>query len=316
MEASMKKVRLISAILLFNGCYHYLPDAGEYRTLSSERAVRFRSAPRMEILSAPTLKDQQDLHGRGRDRNTLERRIERLERRMDELIELAGALTRPQSPNDDEATKERDIFQLLDEGKQAFLEGDYETAISKFEQVMRLKRNQEEALKLGERAEIEFLVEVMSKEGKFKNFAEFLTQDPRLASKVKWSPELIEEILNDLKSSDERRSQWAMQRLLFEVGEPAVPALTKLLGDPREKLRESVIIILSQMGSDVMSGVIACLSSENEHMRRSAMIVLGNRGDKQAVPHLLSIYKNHKEPSEMRDLAGAAIRRITGKAPE
>ena len=61
------------------------------------------------------------------------------------------------------AAAQGDSAGLLAQGKQAFLEGDYETSIQKFEEVMRLKPTSREALRLRERAGIEFLVEVRTR---------------------------------------------------------------------------------------------------------------------------------------------------------
>lgn len=206
---------------------------------------------------------------------------------------------------------------LLDQGKQAFLEGDYETAILRFEEVMRLKPNMEEALRLRERAGVEFLVEVLTQGGKFKTFAEWLlSRAEGFDEERKSNPELIDELINSLMSDDMRRYQWALERLAWEVGEYAVPALAKMLGDEvNRKARERAVLALSRMGSQVVLPVIELLNSQNVRLKQGAVIVLGNIGDLRAVADLKRIYEDPKEPGEVKDLTTEALRQITNRDP-
>jgi CheY-like chemotaxis protein len=206
---------------------------------------------------------------------------------------------------------------LIDDGKQKFLEGDYEASILKFEEVMRVKPTNEEALQLRERAGIEFLVEVLSKGGKFKNFAEWLLERAaRFDDERKRNPELIKEILDDLMSDDMRRYEWALQRLAFEVGEYAAPALTKMLGDEKNrKARERAVIALSRMGSQAVLPVIECLNSSNIRQKQGAVIVLSQLKDLRAVADLKRLYEDPKEAPEVKDLVSDALRNITRRDP-
>ncbi|MHC5079774.1 MAG: HEAT repeat domain-containing protein [Planctomycetota bacterium] len=206
---------------------------------------------------------------------------------------------------------------LLDAGKQAFLEGDYETAVKKFEEVMRLKPTNQEALHLRERAGVEFLVEVLTKGGKFKNFADWLLSRAELYDEERKSnPELIKEIIDDLMSDDMRRYEWALQRLAFEVGEYAAQELTKMLGNEVDaKSRERAVIALSRMGSQVALPVIECLNSKNIRQKQGAIIVLGNLGDLRAVADLKRLYEDPKEPPEVKDIASAALRNLARREP-
>ncbi|MHC4597586.1 MAG: HEAT repeat domain-containing protein [Planctomycetota bacterium] len=215
------------------------------------------------------------------------------------------------------AAAQGDVTGLLDQGKQAFLEGDYETAIQKFEEVIRRKPTSKEALRLRERAGVEFLVEVMTKGGKFKNFADWIMERARRMDEEKKSnPELIREIIEDLMSDDWRRYEWALQRLAFEVGEYAAPQLTKMLGNEVDtKARERAVIALSSMGSQVTLPVIECLSSQNIRQKQGAVIVLGNLGDLRAVADLKRLFEDPKEPQEVKDIASAALRNLTKRDP-
>jgi HEAT repeat protein len=210
-----------------------------------------------------------------------------------------------------------DSTALLDQGKQAFLEGDYETAVLKFEEVMRVKPSSLEALRLRERAGIQFLVEVLAKGGKFKNFAEWLLSRAELSDEERKSnPELVKEIIDDLMSDDLRRYEWALQRLAFEVGEYAAPALTKMLGDEVDpKKRERAVIALSRMGSQATLPVIECLNSQNIRQKQGAVIVLGNLGDRRAVADLKRLYEDPKEPPEVKDIAASALKNLTRRDP-
>jgi|GEM_PF-3567563 len=206
---------------------------------------------------------------------------------------------------------------LLDEGKQAFLEGDYETAMLRFEEVMRADPSLEEALRLRERAGYAFLVEVLAKGGKYKSFAEWLlSRAEGFDDERKSNPELIQEIIDDLMSEDMTRYQWALERLEFEVGEYAAPKLCEMLGNETDrKARERAVIALSRMGAQVVLPVIECLNSQNIRQKQGAVIVLGNIGDLRAVADVKRLYEDPKEPAEVKDVATSALRKIARRDP-
>jgi len=307
---------LAPLFLLITGCYHYLPETEEPAGsgLHLDRSGNSHFILLFEPKPEDTRASLNEPLTSAREGTDLEARIAKIEERVADLEELVRLLTFDEVPNIDRAGQDRNILGFMDEAKTAFEAGDYETAMERMEEVMQLKPSHEEAVRLLERVRIEFLVEVLSKGGKFKNFAEWLV-NPSCSSEAKrCSKALIEEVIEDLKSDDERRCLWAMKRLVFEIGAPAAPALTMLLGDERQKVRESVIITLGRMGPGVTPFVVDCLKSKNIMKKHGALIVLSNIGDDEAVPALQSFAAEPNQPVELRKIAAEVIRSILRKA--
>jgi HEAT repeat protein/CheY-like chemotaxis protein len=207
---------------------------------------------------------------------------------------------------------------LFEEGKEAFLQGDYGKAIEKFEEVMAQKPDHKLAYSLRQTVGYQFFIELLVKDGKFKIFAQYILSRAETHAPVpKKDPELIKKLVNDLRSDDYLVRYRAIHKLTSEIGDYAAPALVERLGDEtNDKWRTYVIIAMTQMGSQVVLPLLETLSSDTVLQRQNAAVVLGNIGDLRALADLKRLWEDPKEVQEVKEVVKTAIRKIIGKDPE
>ena len=93
---------------------------------------------------------------------------------------------------------------------------------------------------------------------------------------------------------------------LGRIGEPAVPALTRLLRSPDRELRDQAAQTLARIGPDADEAVpdlLAALDDPDEDVRRSVIRALGQIGPAaaDAVPALLGVIQQGKaQPAPVR----------------
>jgi HEAT repeat protein len=170
---------------------------------------------------------------------------------MDEIQKLSEWLIIVDEPMEGLTRRKLEIDRMLDEGKQAFLEGNYKIALERFEQVLRIKPNPKQALELRERAGIEFLVDVMTKGGKFKNFADWLIEHAVRDPNSIPGPDRIAQLFEDLKSGDDGTSRWARQMLTTETGKPRPEVIDLILKEMEEyeyRFRPDALLNLGHPG--------------------------------------------------------------------
>jgi HEAT repeat protein len=216
------------------------------------------------------------------------------------------------------AAQGQDVESLFEEGKEAFLEGDYQKAVAKFEEVMALKPDHKMAYELRQTAGYQFFIALLVKGGKFKTFAQYILSraEPEHRER-RMDKDAIAKLIEDLKSNDYIVRYRAIHRLSSAHGDYAAPQLVGRLGDEtNDRWRTYIIIALTQMGSQVVLPLIETLNSEKVLQRQNAAVVLGNIGDLRAVADLRRLWEDPKEMQEVKEVVKTALRKITGKDPE
>ena len=197
----------------------------------------------------------------------------------------------------------QDARTLFRQGLEAFQNGDNETAISRFRDVIRLDPTQVEAYQLLTESE-EALLDLMMDGGEFATFAqEILT----LADKGR-----LEAIRDPSAAAADAEkcfggSYAERSRAVFELGMKYGPfatvPLVKELAAPSEERRLEAIYALSRLGTDAIVPLLAATHSARVDVRRGALLALGQLGDDRARARIVDMAFNDPE-GPLRVMAG------------
>ncbi|MBL7007370.1 MAG: HEAT repeat domain-containing protein [Planctomycetes bacterium] len=190
------------------------------------------------------------------------------------------------------------------EGKHAFRNGDHETALAKFREVVQLDPSYADAYRMLASSQ-DFLAQLMSEGGEFETFALEVLQASRDARDgMRRDGDAAAELAQAaLTGSYAERS-----RAIFEGsqihGPFFAPPLVAALVDSDEDVRLNAYYALSRMGVDSLLPVLAASHSTNVEVRRGCVQVLLESGDPRADARLADMAAND-EDGTVRALASA-----------
>lgn len=227
------------------------------------------------------------------------------------LVMLYAPLARAQVGDAQVTTKFR-------EGLTAFHEGRYDQAYLLFEEVLAGQPSNELALRLRDEAGVHVLFEMLASEHKelATVVRKILSLSEEGAKRESQSPQVIKDLLRDLKSPDFRTQYVAREELIARVGHYVIPYVVETLGDRRDKeFRVRCIDLLVAMGEDAVLPMMEVLESPDSFTRQNAAAILGHIQDGRAVPALLRVLQAPGEDSLVKAEASESLRRIAGRDP-
>ena len=195
-----------------------------------------------------------------------------------------------------------DLQQLFDQGMQAYRQGDYETAITKFREIVAQDPTQADAMQLLDASQ-DALLELMVAGGEFETFAKEVLRKAAAADReMRRDPEAAAEVAQGAFADSYAERNRAIFELATRFGPFGVPPLVEALGDPDHSRRLAAIYALSRMGSAVFVPVVAASHSEDENVRLGTLHVLNALGDPRADARVADMAAN--DPSaEVQALA-------------
>jgi HEAT repeat protein len=104
---------------------------------------------------------------------------------------------------------------------------------------------------------------------------------------------------------------------VFERNKDLVPALLEAAKDKDTVVQHNVTQALRGLGVDSIPSLIAVLNGKDKDLRTAAAVLLGNMGPQAetAMPSLVRILKNKKEPIELRRAVSRTIALLLGNGP-
>ncbi|HZU34808.1 MAG TPA: HEAT repeat domain-containing protein [Gemmataceae bacterium] len=104
---------------------------------------------------------------------------------------------------------------------------------------------------------------------------------------------------------------------IVERNRNLVPTLLDALKDKDETIRRNATEALRGLGSDAIPSLLEVLRGNDQELRVAAAILLGNMGPKAevAMPALLRILRNKKEPAALRQAASKTIALMLSSGP-
>lgn len=194
--------------------------------------------------------------------------------------------------------------ELFDQGMRAYRDGDYETARTRFREVVRMEPNQQDAIELYFRSQ-DSLIELMVEGGEFETFAkEILAKTSAAGKDALRDPEAAAEAAQRCLSGDFP----SRQRAIFELGNAygpfGVPPLVKVLAGNNEDDRLHAIYALSRLGRDATAPLLTATYSDNAKVREGAVQALMQLDDPRAMARLADLAASDSE-GNIRSMAAA-----------
>jgi HEAT repeat protein len=196
--------------------------------------------------------------------------------------------------------------ELLNQGIAAYDSGDYETAKSKFRQILSAEPSNAEAMQLLTNSE-DALLELLVAGGEWEAFANEILAAASAGSREAMRDMEAAAALAEGAFSDDFATR---QQTIFELGQRfgpfGAPPLVRELGSDKESRRLASVYALSRMGSRVFLPVVTACFSSDAQVRLGALHVLNELGDARAQPVVAQMAADDPDGS-VRALAGKMI---------
>lgn len=194
---------------------------------------------------------------------------------------------------------------LLEEGLRAYRQGDQQTAISRFREIVEMDPANYDAQRMLTEAQ-DSLVDLMMEGGEYETFVRHLlataSDERREALRDEAAAAALAQRV--LSGSYEERAQ-ARFELLTTFGPFAVPPLVASLATGGEERRSAAVYALSRMGTEMTLPLLAASWSTNDDVRSGVVLALGNLRDPRAAARMADIAQNDTNPV-VRNLATQA----------
>ncbi len=200
----------------------------------------------------------------------------------------------------------QDAQSLFDEGMTAYRSGDFDTARSKFRQVVSAAPGHAEAVELLGESE-DALLELLIAGGEFETFArEILSSASAQGPDVMRDADAAAQDAQAVFAEDLNTRHEAIFALGMKYGPFAAPPLVAALGGNNESQRLAAIYALSRMGSRVVVPLLAASRSGSEAVRMGVLHVFNVLGDVRTEARISDMAENDSS-GMVRSLA-ASIR--------
>jgi len=216
--------------------------------------------------------------------------------------------------------REEKVKNLFREGVDLFQEGKYSEAQLRFKQVIAEDPTEKEAEAMvkeaGDKAMFNMILN--TKLGPEPQVIWDLYR--RYARRMKRDAELIKKLVAqavDPAIPDKQR--WDAVLQLGDIGQFAVPLLAEHLGNELDPdVRTYARLAITRLGNRAVLPTIELLGHENRLVRENAALILGDiePSDSRGIAPLKAIFENAKELKTVKDSAGVALEKITGRKPE
>jgi HEAT repeat protein len=214
----------------------------------------------------------------------------------------------------------QEVKSLFREGVDLFQEGKYSESQLKFKQVIAMDPTEKEAEAMvkeaGDKAMFNMILN--TKLGPEPQVIWDLYR--RYSRRMKRDAELIKKLVAqavDPAIPDKQR--WDAVLQLGDIGQFAVPLLAEHLGNELDPdVRTYARLAITRLGSRAVLPTIELLSHENRLVRENAALILGDiePSDPRGIAPLKAVFENAKELKTVKDSAGIALEKVTGRKPE
>lgn len=211
-----------------------------------------------------------------------------------------------------------DLQKRFDAALKLYSQGQYEKAIAELDEIIKLDPTSHEAMTLREKAGMGTLVNWL-KDPKTSTVARLIlrkaAEESALVSRDKAT---IDKLIQDL-GSDEVAVRWPAIRQLAAVGAVAVPPVLDVALSSESPVTGSrkvgALIVLRNMGPAATLPLVTALLHADDTSAARIAELLGENPDARALPALLCVAENPKDPTFLRDAAAKAADRILPPAP-
>ena len=207
----------------------------------------------------------------------------------------------------------QEVNPAFEQAMRAWLRGDRETALDRFERILADEPTSQEAYDLWRLGSEDVWLQMLSDGGKAERIAKRVMQ---LATSARLERvddvDAIRRLLAELDTDDVVQRRRAVARLRADHGEFAVQAMLGALadeGDDDRRLR--YMVALSELGPEAVLPLMAALDAPSDTLRRNASLVLGNLRDTRATGALTHHAQNDPSPA-VREAALTALDDLGG----
>jgi HEAT repeat protein len=203
---------------------------------------------------------------------------------------------------------------LFQEGVKALRLGKKEEALAKFQAVLAADPTHEQAFTIWQQTDRDIWNWLLLEQGEMSKIAAHLADLAKLNRKTMSRDEaaiapLVETATAVDKDYGERYK--AINKLVADHGEFAVPALVKKLAHEDDRVQDRAILALHRLGSAATLPLIEALNSEEVLIRRNVAAALSHIGDTRALPAVSGL-ANNDGAEEVRFVARKAVDRLGG----
>ncbi len=210
------------------------------------------------------------------------------------------------------------------QGVKHYRMGEHDKAMAAFDAAMKIKPSLRTALIMREAIGIDQLVKFLADDRYGAIAHEILVKAGEEAKSIRRDPEVIKELVKELRTPNIRERWLALQRIVG-IGPFAVPFLLPhfevatggksggaITAQEAATMRAGAAIAIGKMGARAVMPLVEGLKSDNVGLRSQVCDFLGKAGDIRAVPMLLMVAEDEKAPNELQQDARNAVRAILG----
>ena len=203
--------------------------------------------------------------------------------------------------------------QAYEQAMRAWLRGDREMALDRFERILAGELSSEEAYALWQMGSEEMWNGMLLEGGESARIAKRVMKLATSARKERSNDvDAIRRLLAELDTEDPIQRRRAISRLRSDHGEFAVQAMLGALADEgNDERRLRYMVTLAELGSEGVLPLIAALDAPSDSLRRSVCLVLGNTRDPRARGFLAHHAQNDPSPA-VREAALTSLDKLGG----
>lgn len=221
------------------------------------------------------------------------------------------------------------IVEHFKKGVDFYERGRYAEAAAEFDALLRMKPDLQAAIDMRKAVTVDALIKMRYKPAEGPVDPARKALDDQVARILDLVTRATRAQLRDTKEIEKLLADFAKPQfdtyspasyLLSYHGQYAVPYLLPYLMGPEKKgvpleqdMTTRALVTLYRMPRSACLPLIQTLKSDDPDLRARASIALGVLGDKRAVPALKARFDDKQEIQSVRDMAGDALKKITGQ---